>query len=57
MWEHPQDSAILSSIQSSVSPQLSFLCLHTTPRTNPDNSRLTVQHIQFSVFRHSKTPL
>jgi len=33
--------SLLHSV-SCFSSQLSFLCLHTHPRTNPDNGRLTI---------------
>ena len=54
VWEHPHDIDI-SFLYSVLrfSSQLSFLCLHTTPRTDPDNSRLTVTAYSILHFSHS----
>ena len=37
--------------------QLPFLCLATNPRTNSDNSHLTVTAFSVLIFLHTKTPL
>jgi len=42
VWEHPHVATPLSSVQSCFTSQLSFLCAVTNPRTDPDNSHLTV---------------
>jgi len=50
LWGHPHVIPSPSPIQSRFTSQLSFLCLHTNPHTDPDNSNLTTTAI------HSLTP-
>jgi hypothetical protein len=58
MWEHPHVITSLSYIQSSVLPHSSgFLCLHTHPCTDPDNSRLTVTAYSVLRFYSQQNPI